>query len=273
MLWAQLLAVTPLAYLGTRAGLHLGKSSRWWVVFTGALVWVGLVIVGHRAPWYSLQVPISWAVDITFGPPLMAFVIPLMFAVLVPRLPKARRGFVTLVTGIMTVNFSPLPATCPLLARPALAGSITKFDANGVCLQTHGFSCGPSATVTCLRALGVAGDEGPLSIAACCGPMVGTDARYLAQTINREFGGEGIFAECRYVGSVEELPTPAVAAMTMPLIGGHFVAVLKVETGLVTVGDPYSGLVRLRTKDFMDLWTHIAIPVQRRGGPAESAAN
>jgi predicted double-glycine peptidase len=270
MLWAQLLAIAPLACLGACIGIRLGKSRGWWLVFVGSLVWVGMVIIGHRAPRYALEVPVSWAVDITNGPPLLAFVIPLMFASLVPQLPKSRRGFVTIVTSIMVINFCLLPAACPLLARPALAASITKFDAHGVCLQTHGFSCGPSATVTCLRALGVAGDEGPLSIAACCGPLVGTDSRYLAQTINREFGALGITAECQYADSLQHLQTPAVANMQMPLIGGHFVAVLKVEPDYVTVGDPYNGFMRIKTRDFESAWTHIAIPIHRKNAADRS---
>jgi predicted double-glycine peptidase len=265
MLWLQLVAIGPLAYLGTRAGLRVGRSARWWAAFAAALAWVGLVIAGHRLPALSLVPPVSWAVDVTVAPFLMAFLIPAMFAALVPRLPKQRRTFITVVTGLMVINYALLPAACPLAVRPALEVTRTKFDPHGVCLQTHPYTCGPSATVTCLRTLGVAGDEGPLSIAARCGPMVGTDARFLAGTVNGLYGDQGVRAECRYERSVETLRVPAVVAMDMPVIGGHFIAVLKVTEKEVLVGDPYSGRGRLSRQDFEQFWTGITITFRREG--------
>lgn len=263
MLWLQLLAIGPLAWLGTRGGLRVGRSPGWWAAFAASLGWVSLVIVGHRLPELSLVPPVTWAVDVRIAPFAMAFVIPGMFATLVPRLPRERRTFVAIVTSLMVINYALLPAACPLAVRPALAATRTKFDPHGVCLQTHPYTCGPSATVTCLRALGVAGDEGPLSIAAWCGPMVGTDARFLAATVNALYRAEGVRAECRYERSVDSIRVPAVVAMDLPQVGGHFVAVLEVAKDHVLVGDPYTGRGRLARHDFEKAWSGITIDFTR----------
>jgi hypothetical protein len=255
--------VAPLVWVGVKAGLQVGRTRAWWVLFGGAMAWLGLVIAGHRLPGWSLAAPVRWATDVTAGPLVMAFLVPAMFAALVPRLPVGRRAFVRVVTGIMVANYAVLPAACPLAVRGALAAGETKFDGQGVCLQTHPYTCGPSATVTCLRALGVSANEGPLAIAARCGPMVGTDARFLAETVNELFGGQGVRAECRYEKDLEAVRVPAVVAMDMPLIGGHFVAVLGVTGGDVLVGDPYSGRCRVGREQFMRMWTGITIELRR----------
>lgn len=263
MLWAQLFAFPPLVWLGVRLGLRLGKTSAWWIGFTATLAWTGLVILGRRFPRFSLDPPVSWSVDITFAPFLMAILVPLMFTTLLPRLPRERRTFIAIVTSLLTINYALLPAACPLFVQPTLAATRTKINAEGICLQTTSYTCGPSAAITCLRTLGIQADEGPLAIAARSGPMVGTDPRFLARTLNRRFGDQGVRARCEHLSTLAAFPTPAIAAMNMPLIGGHFIAVLEVTPTHLVIGDPYSGRYHMKRDDFLRDWTGITIAVQR----------
>jgi predicted double-glycine peptidase len=263
MLWAQLFAFPPLVWLGTRLGLRLGRTPAWWISFSAALAWTCLVIVGRRFPRFSLEPPVSWSVDITLAPFFMAFLVPLLFATLIPRLPGKRRAFIVIVTSLLTINYAPLPAACPLLVRSTLAATRTRINAEGICLQTTPYMCGPSAAITCLRTLGIDADEGPLAIAARSGPMVGTDARFLARTIQAQFADEGVRARCEHLTKIDAMRTPAIAAMNMPLIGGHFIAVLDVTPTHLVIGDPYSGRYLMKRAYFLRDWTSITISLSR----------
>ena len=79
--------------------------------------------------------------------------------------------------GIMLVNYGLLPAALPLVVRPVLAVTKTHLDRQGVCRQSHAYTCGPAAAVTCLARLGVTAEEGQLAIDARTGPAVGTYGR------------------------------------------------------------------------------------------------
>jgi predicted double-glycine peptidase len=190
-------------------------------------------------------------------PVLMTVVVSVLFSTLLVKLPKPRRAAVIVVMTIMLINYGLLPAAMPLLARSALASTRTLLDRQGVCRQTHGYTCGPASAVTCLGRFGIRAEEGALAIAARCGPVVGTHGAVLAAAVREMF--PGVETRHRFAKSVEDLQLPAAVEMFMPLVGGHFVAVLGVEEGYVEVGDPLNGASRMPRGDFDAWWTGAAV--------------
>jgi hypothetical protein len=264
MPWMQLIAIGPLAAAGCWAGWRAGRARWWGWVFAGALAVVLLVAAGHRSPRLSVLPPVAWAVDVDVEPLVMAAAVPLLLVPLLARSPRRQRPFVGVVAGIMLAYYAVLPPLCPLVARGALAAGRTHVDKSGVCVQSTPYTCGPASAVTCLRALGVPAEEGRVAIAARCGPMVGTAAAALAAAVRREFGPAGVAAECRYVPTLAELPTPAVAEVIDPQWGGHFVAVLEAGPDFVIVGDPFGGRrQRLAAAEFLGRWKHLAVVMSR----------
>ena len=243
------------AWIGGRAA---GRASgAWWAMlfFVGMLA-TGLVVAGHRSARFSFVWPVSWAVNPHVEPLLMAVVVPLMFSVLIVRLKLLRqRVAVGVMTGAMFCYFACVPWVAPLMVRGNLLAGRTRMDRHGVCLQTHGYTCGPAAAVTCLRVLGIAAEEGALAVRARCGPVVGTDGVLLAEAVNGMFGAEGVRCEYRFVGSLDGLRTPAVATIVSPRYGGHYVAVMEVTGSEVIVGDPLSGRDRWTREEFVSEWT------------------
>ena len=262
MIWLQLAAFFPLAILGWVAGRRVASRGGWgWGVAATFLILL-LVILGHRWPRAAFVPPVSWAVHPDVSPLLMTATIALLFGTLLPRLPVRRRVAVRLVTGIMLLNYGLLPAALPLAARSALASTQTHLDRQGVCKQTHAYTCGPAAAVTCLGRLGIRAEEGELAVAARCGPVVGTHGGLLAGAIMERF--PDVEARYRYVEALDDLQMPAAAEMIMPVIGGHFVAVLEVGPEFVVVGDPMSGRGRVPRERFREEWTGAAVEMVRR---------
>jgi len=234
------------------------------------LVLVGLVILGHRSTRLAFWPPVMWATGANWNPLLMTAAIAVMFAALVVRLPAKRsRPATVLAMGAMLLHYGLMPAALPLMVRPALAAAATRLDSHEICLQAHAYSCGPAAAVTCLRRVGLQGDEGALAIDARCSPAFGTDGHVLAYALTERYGARGLTCAFQYFDSLDQLPTPAVADTVMPLIGGHYVAVLEVTVDHVVVGDPMSGLRRMPREEFLAVWKRAAIvfvthPVARR---------
>ncbi|MCL2646292.1 MAG: cysteine peptidase family C39 domain-containing protein [Phycisphaerales bacterium] len=262
MVWMKLVAVLMLVVIGGSVGRRLGKSRWWWVGFAGSLLLVSLVIVGRRSVYLSFVWPFSWAISPHVGPLMMGMAIPVMLGVLMVRLPERRkRVMVGILAGAMLVYFGLLPVVLPLAVRGSLLGTATVVDHDGVCWQQHNYSCGPAAAVTCLRMLGVEGQEGLIGALAETAPTLGTDGQMLAAAVEKLYGGKGVQCTYRYVSRIEELRTPAVAAIQSPKHGGHYVAVLKVEDNAVIVGDPINGKERWGRQEFLDQWRGAAVEI------------
>ncbi len=273
MLWLQLLAILPLIALGIVLGRRMAHfPNRWWCVGVAiSLAIIGLVILGHRSPKLLFVPPISWAVDADIHPLLMAVVIPFLLSTIIPRLAHRRQRIaVGAFLPIVTIYFAMIPLVLPLAVRSQLAIDSTTFDTHGVCLQSHGYTCGPAAAVTALHALGISADEGPLAIDACTAPGVGTDPWRLQEAINRRSLAEGIRCDFRRVPSLDSLTTPAIADTHLSFICGHYIAVLEVTPNTVTIGDPLYGRQNLTRHEFLARWTGTA-HVFTRTSPAVTA--
>lgn len=209
--------------------------------------------------------PMSWAVDADVGPLVMTPVVAVLFTILIMRLPRRRPSVaIGAMMAFLLAYYGLLPALLPLIVRSSLTGRPTKFDDRQTCLQTHVYTCGPAAAVTCLKRLGVEAEEGTLAVESRCAPLLGTDGWLLAGAITRLYGpAGGVRCAYGYVGRVEDLTVPAVVDMFMPKVGGHYVAVLAVKEGRVLVGDPLRGQVWMSREDFENQWRHGAVVFER----------
>jgi hypothetical protein len=194
---------------------------------------------------------------------LMTVAIGMVFATLIPKLPQRRtRVFVAVAMGFMLVNYGLLPAALPLVGRVVLAGSTTTINRDRVCLQSHNFTCGPAAAVTCLARFGIRADEATLAVDSRCAPALGADGHLLAAAMTRRY--PGIFCQYRYVEALENLRPPAVTDLVLPRIGGHYVAVLEIRPETVVVGDPLSGQEEMPRGEFLSAWKHGALEFSKR---------
>ena len=222
------------------------------------LALITLVILGHRIPRFYFLPPISWAVSADLNPLFMPPAIAVLFGILLPRLPQ-RRSRRAAATGVLALllYYGPLPAVLTLAVRPSLASTPTRLDARHVCLQSHAYTCGPAAAVTCLARLNVPAQEGSIAIAARCAPAIGTDGVLLAAALSEKF--PPLRCTYRYAASIDDLTAPAIVEVILPDIGGHYVAILQINPDSLLIGDPLSGQYILSRQEFLAQWKHTAI--------------
>jgi len=259
LLLVQLLLIsllTPLALFLAKRSQH---SRLWFLYFLLPLLAIGLIILGHRSTALSFQPPISWAIHPYVAPLLMAAAIPLMLATLILRLPVRRsRIVVSVLMGIMLIYYVLFPLLLPLAARASLAATPSSVDDQNVCRQTHSYTCGPAAAVTCLTVLKIPAAEGPLAIDAGSAPAMGTDPALLTIAINHLTAPENIRCDYRLFRSLDNLSTPCIANLFTPKYGGHYVAVLAITRGNLLIADPLSGRSNWPRAEFLAQWSGAA---------------
>jgi predicted double-glycine peptidase len=258
--YVQLIAFPILVAGALIGGKWLTQRRFWWVGVAVGLMLFGLVIVGHRTQQYRFVAPVSWAVDADWSPLLMTAAVGVVFATLIPKLPQRRvRIWVGVLSGVMLVYYGLLPAVMPLLSRGRLVAAGNLMDRNGICRQQYAFACGPAAAVTCLGRLGIVDEEVGIAVEARSSPMFGTDGYLLAAAIERRH--PGVQARHRYAATLGEVRTPAVAEMIMPVIGGHYIAILEIRGATVVVGDPMGGQQEMPREVFGAYWQHAVLEI------------
>ena len=160
------------------------------------------------------------------------------------------------------VYFSVTPFLMPVFAYPHLSRLETTIDANGVCLQSNGYNCGPAAAVTVLRKIGVPAEEGVLAIRAHTTMFAGTPPDSLCAAVGREYG-----VKCRtvYSGDILEFRghEPLIAVVKFGFLVDHYVAVLAVTDTAITLGDPLTGIRRCSHEEFGKEWRNAIIMIER----------
>lgn len=259
----QLAAVLVLALAGGGLGWALTRhAGRLWVIgYVVPMAALLLVILGRRVIPLSFHQPFAFVTrtDVTYL--LMAFAVPLLLTTLLPRLrTRGQQVAVGVLTAFMLTYYAILPVIMPPIAATWLAEVDSQFDKQGVCRQTHTYTCGPAAAVNVLRRWGIAADEGELGIAAGTAPVVGTDGRDLAAAINRLHGGDGVEARYVYLGSVEALRQQVPALVSIAgTVNKHMVAVVEMDEEEVMLADPEAGRRVVSVADFARVWDGAAV--------------
>ncbi|MFI5379352.1 MAG: cysteine peptidase family C39 domain-containing protein [Tepidisphaerales bacterium] len=248
-----------LAVAGAVAGVLLARTKRAWLAgFLVPLAFVVMILLSRRIPLLEFRWPFRWIMAGRTEFLVLASASSMMLVTLISRLRQRR---LRILLGIFSVIFvldgAVLPFVLPLVMRGQLRRVNTVIDADGVCLQQTGYTCGPAAAVTALRRLDLPADEGELAIYLQASPT-GTQADILAELLARRFGSSGLTVEYRAFRSADELPADGqvLAVVTANLLCDHFVVVDRVTPTEVEVSDPLRGKSR---------WTRAAFDARWRG--------
>jgi predicted double-glycine peptidase len=168
-----------------------------------------------------------------------------------------RKSYLLLIISIVTAIAISLPF-CVIHFGPSvwmyyeLKNLQTTFSKDGVCKQTTGFTCGPAATVTVLRLLGIEAQESELAIYSKCTPEGGTTNENLVNAIEKLYGKKGI--ECSYLpfDSIDQLKgkCPLIACLNLSSAVSHYTVVLEITDDKVIIGDPIGGKKQWSYEDF-----------------------
>lgn len=237
------------------------KSRAWIVAYALPLLVVTTIGIPRWVLRAELVPPFKWIMSGRTEFALIAIACTMLLTTPLSRLPQRRsRHAVVLLMILLTAHFSVLPFLLPAFEYSHLAGLETKFDHNGVCLQSTDYNCGPAAAVTVLRRLGVPAEEGELALRAHTTRFTGTPTDLLCNAIRNDYD-----VPCRIVYSrdVSELQGngPFVAVVKYNFLIDHYVAVLSVTQTEITIGDPAKGLRTCTPEEFDKKWRGCAIVI------------
>ncbi len=261
--WLESLGVVLLAGLGAAAGLCFARcKKKYWLI--GYFVPLGFAVAIALARWLpalAFVPPFSWIMAGRIEFAVIALAATMMLTTLIPRLRRKRQRTMVAVITVFFAMYFVLPFLLPALMRGYLARLETKVDADGVCRQATGFSCGPAAAVTALRKLGLPAEEGELAIIAHTTPIAGTQADSLSLALSRHYAQQGLLCEYRHFKSIAELRAAGlvITVIKFSLLVDHYVTVLQVSDDKVIVGDSLAGLRTLSYDEFNGIWRNCGI--------------
>lgn len=266
--WLETAGVALVALLGVVVG---GMSRRlrgpyWALAYALSLSLIALLALGRCSPAFQFAEPFSWIVASRSRLVVLALAITLGLPTLVPRLPRRwEKVVVYLAMTSLLLWSSILPFLAPALLQDRLANLETTIDANGVCLQTTGYTCGPAAAVTALRRLGLPADEGEIAVLSHASPMTGTFPVSLCKALQNRYAADGLRCRYRPFGSISELRDSGItlAVVKDALLVDHCVAVLDISDTTVTVADPRSGVRPMSREKFEAIWRFCGIVLTR----------
>lgn len=146
--------VALLSAFGSWLGWKFSRLSKpYW--FLGYLLpFLLLVVYGlcRYFPALSFMPPISWMMMGRTQFAIIGFIAAMILTSPLSRLPRPRdRRVVALMMVLIVLCQSIWPFIAPVVNRSALAQVKTRFDADGICMQSTDYNCGPAAAVTGLR--------------------------------------------------------------------------------------------------------------------------
>jgi predicted double-glycine peptidase len=265
--WAQAAGVVALGAAGVMAGWWVSPR-RWWPA--ACVLAMALVVAFGAARWeprLELVAPFAWVMK---GRMEYALLAPAAAVALVPPTMRLRfrrqRILVGAFLAIVASNYSVMPFLWPALARPRLAHLETRIDRDDVCRQTTAYTCGPAASVTALRRLGIEAQESELALDMYTSPALGTPADVLATALQDRYAPLGVSCEYRAFDSLDSLPrgTPVLAVVKFSLMVDHYVTVLDFDKHRVVVGDPAAGKTTYTRAEFEQRWRFRGVVLRRQ---------
>ena len=261
------LAIALAASAGAGGRALARRRGRAWVAGYAAPLVLALLFAGVRwvpALEFNAVVRLFIAGRTEFL--LMAAGAPLLFGCTIPKLRPRLRPAVT-AFAVVAATYFVLPFLLPVCLRARHRGLATEIDADGVCRQSTGYTCGPAAAVTALHRLDIDADEGDLAVALHTTPVHGTQAETICRVLRRRYRTHGLTAAYRRFDHVAELPddTPCIVVVEHSFLVDHFVTLLGREGDEVVLADPLRGLTREFRDGFSRAWRGSAILLQRRG--------
>jgi Peptidase C39 family len=267
--WLEIL----FAILAGLAGFGLGYlSSRlpkgWWLLgYFVPLVAIALYGISVHFPSLFASMPI---VPFLFAGrrkfDLLAFIAAMVLSTPLFRLPQKRdRIVLTSLIAAIVFGTSVWPFLAPLFNCNELAHLHTRINADGICLQSTGYTCGPAAAVTALRRLGFPAEESEIALLSGTSSATGTPPDLLAEALQQKYGKDGLEVKYRFFKNIDELRKAGLtlAVVKFSFMVDHYVTVLKVDDSTVTVGDPLNGLETISRKEFRERWRFCGVVLQK----------
>jgi len=223
-------------------------------------------MASHK-PALSFVAPISWLV---MGRNKFASIALISTMVLTTPLSRIRpvraRMLISVLMALIVVHASIWPFLAPAFNRKYLASLRARLDADGICLQSNDYNCGPASAVTALRKLGFPAEEGEIAILAHTSSATGTPPDVLARALQDRYSKDGLESEFRVFKNVDELK---LAGLTLAVIRytfwiDHYVTVIEVNSDQVIVGDPSLGLTTFRKDEFAKKWRFVGVTLKRK---------
>jgi len=266
--WLESVAVTLLAVAGVLLGHCFSRLPKPYWTF-GYFIPLTLIVVygiAARNPALTLEPPISWMMMGRNKFAVIGFIATMVLTTPLSRLPgKRTRVYVAALMVVVVSVMSVWPFLAPAFNRTYLSQLKTRLDADGVCLQSNDYNCGPAAAVTALRRLGLPAEEGEIAILAHTSTATGTPPDILARALKVRYAKDGLLCEYRVFKSVGELKN---AGLTLAVIKhnfmlDHYVTVFEVTDDQIVVGDPMKGKVAIAREEFEKRWRFVGVVLRR----------
>jgi len=166
---------------------------------------------------------------------------------------------------VVVTWFCVLPFLVPALIKDHLSSLTTRFDSNGICLQTTSYTCGPAAAVTALGKLGLSADEGEMAVLSYTSPVAGTILSCLSSAVQNRYAADGLRCQYRRFDSIEQLKDAGItlAVVRNAFLLDHCLTVLEVSDHTITVADPVIGRKVMPHKQFEKIWRFSGIVFKR----------
>ncbi len=146
------------------------------------------------------------------------------------------------------------------VSRDSLEGLDGRVRADGVCLQTSDYTCGPASAVALLHWYGIDSTEREMAELSATRPgFGGTSESGLMLGLRRKLAGDGVpwIRRCSY----EELTAPSLVSLRHTWLVGHCTMVAEVRPEGVALIDSQSGRCWLPRDRFLRAWTGSAITI------------
>lgn len=268
--WLETIGVIGLAVLAAFLANHVARSRKYWItVYAISGILLLMIWLGRSYSAIGLVPPVSW---ISGGRAKFALVAVVPILLLWPLFrmtgnPRVRffgAAFLALIVALYAV----WPFAASATNRGFLAALPTRFDTNGICLQSTDYTCGPAAAVTALRHLGLEAHEGQIAIASHASAAIGTPPDMLCRGLRSLYATQALDCDLRYFAKLEELPSgqPILAVIKYTVLEDHYVVILGMTPEAVLVADPNRGRVAYTHAEFLRRWRKLGIVLSRPDG-------
>jgi predicted double-glycine peptidase len=249
------------------------RPAAWWLAgYALPLLVIMIYGLGMHVPALALRIPFCWLLAGRTKFAIIGFLAALVLITPLSRINgKSTRWLILALLGLVIWRMSVWPFLAPAFNRAHLASLTTTIDADGVCLQSNEYCCGPAAAVTALRRLGLPAEEGEVALLAHTSTAIGTPPDMLAAALHRRYASAGLSVQHRAFGHLSELREAGLtlAVIRFSFMLDHYVAVLEVTETEVVMGDPLSGLRRMSQEEFTQAWRGHGVVLKRQVPRAE----
>lgn len=141
-----------------------------------------------------------------------------------------------------------------------------RIDADGICLQSTGYTCGPASAVTFLKAHGINATEQEMTRLSHANLLLGVDFGFLGRAVEKKTHTAGIVidvvaADYEFLKKHDE---PCIVYVRWHFLVDHVIVVLHEDENKVIFADPLSGRREWSREEFLSRWGGEAIIARKQ---------